>query len=315
MRVLLIFIDGLVVGNRDPATNPCAAYGGDLFARFRDQGASPPEDDREPTFLPLDARLGVPGLPQSATGQTAILTGENAPALLGGRHLSGFPNKALREVLFRASVLRRLREAGRRAVFANAYRPIFFKIPRILRPLVRFSATTYANMAGADGGSLEPFRSFDDLRRGEAVFHDFTNRAARAAGFDDVPLLDPGEAGSVLGRIAAGCDFCLYEHFLTDKAGHACDLRFAVRLLADLDAFVRAAAATLLARDPQALVLVASDHGNIEDLTYSGHTENAAQGLLLGAAGVRARAAPRLRSLVDIAPLVLELVVGGAPPG
>jgi hypothetical protein len=38
----------------------------------------------------LDASLCVPGLPQSATGQAALLTGLNAPELMG-RHIEGFP--------------------------------------------------------------------------------------------------------------------------------------------------------------------------------------------------------------------------------
>ena len=67
-----------------------------------------------------DACLGVPGRPQSATGQTTLLTGENAARALG-RHLLGFPNLALREILTRRSLFRTLATQGRRTAFANAY--------------------------------------------------------------------------------------------------------------------------------------------------------------------------------------------------
>ena len=51
-----------------------------------------------PCCVPLDACLGVPGIPQSATGQTAIFTGVNAAARLG-RHSEGFPGPELRAII------------------------------------------------------------------------------------------------------------------------------------------------------------------------------------------------------------------------
>ena len=40
---------------------------------------------------PVDPKLGVKGIPQSATGQTSLLTGVNAQGVLG-YHKSGYPN-------------------------------------------------------------------------------------------------------------------------------------------------------------------------------------------------------------------------------
>src|SRR6185503_15765345 len=91
----------------------------------------------------VDASLGVPGLPQSATGQTAILTGENGPAIMG-HHLSGFPGPTLRRVLFERSLLKRIRERGRSATFLNAFRPEYFTMPHAQR---RLSATSLATLA------------------------------------------------------------------------------------------------------------------------------------------------------------------------
>ena len=52
-------------------------------------------------LVPTDPRLGIDGRPQSASGQTTILTGINAPGLLG-YHKQGFPNAAMREIIGRA---------------------------------------------------------------------------------------------------------------------------------------------------------------------------------------------------------------------
>src|SRR5512145_901748 len=96
-RIVLFFIDGLGWGPADDVANPTQTYGGDLF-RLPD-----PPADGQPRRLasgawarPIDACLGVDGLPQSATGQTTMLTGVNAAAALG-RHKEGFPGPRLRE--------------------------------------------------------------------------------------------------------------------------------------------------------------------------------------------------------------------------
>ena len=105
MSVLLIFVDGLGIGARGPH-NPLHLLGAEAapLAVF---------DDEEP-LLPFggllartDARLGVEGRPQSASGQTTILTGVNAPAALG-QHKQGFPNERLREIIREHSLFLRL---------------------------------------------------------------------------------------------------------------------------------------------------------------------------------------------------------------
>ena len=68
---------------------------------------------------PLDATLGVEGLPQSGTGQTALLTGENAARLLG-RHQGPFPSPSLRPLLER-SLYAWARRRGLPVLHANAY--------------------------------------------------------------------------------------------------------------------------------------------------------------------------------------------------
>ena len=107
-RRVLIFVDGMGVGLRDGAVNPLAATGGPVFADFLD-GESAPLPAGGVRARP-DTTLGVTGLPQSATGQTTLFTGINAAAHLG-RHLEGFPNAVLRDLLmehsFRAIIIHR----------------------------------------------------------------------------------------------------------------------------------------------------------------------------------------------------------------
>src|SRR6266508_3622239 len=62
-------------------------------------------------FKAIDATLGVMGLPQSGTGQTALLAGVNAAAL-HGRHQPHVPPVALRPLLAERSILRRVIERG-----------------------------------------------------------------------------------------------------------------------------------------------------------------------------------------------------------
>ena len=77
----------------------------------------------------VDACLGVPGLPQSATGQTSLFTGVNAAALLG-EHVTAHPTARLREVIAEHSILKRAVEAGKRAFFANAHSERFWEMVR-----------------------------------------------------------------------------------------------------------------------------------------------------------------------------------------
>ena len=240
---------------------------------------------------PIDAVLGVDGLPQSATGQTTLLTGLNAQGRLG-HHLTGFPNAALRELLLAASLLKQVTDRGLRAAFLNAYRPLFFALPRERQ--LRLSATTVANLAAA-----LPFRTLEDVRAGRAVYHDVTNGELRERGFD-VPALTPEAAGRRLGRAARRHDFTLFEYFRTDQAGHAQDpVRAPRRTRPSGGAAGRTAGGTAAGRcrrgrPAEPLVVLTSDHGNLEDLsTREPHPQSgAADGVGAGAARLLAAAWP-----------------------
>jgi hypothetical protein len=267
---ILIFVDGLGWGPPEAATNPQQAYGGEVF-RFGEVGpalAGPVPAAAGGWARAIDAVLGVPGVPQSATGQTTLLSGVNAQAAIG-RHLTGFPNEALRDILREHSVLRQLSRRGVPARFLNAFRPRFWELSPERQWTL--SATTVANLAAG-----LPFFTLDDVAEGRSIYQDFTNAELIERGFA-VPPLTADQAGAVLARAARdGGGFTLYEYFLSDKAGHTGDAEAIARELVKLDAFVLATLAGLDAElaDGRALVLLTSDHGNLEDATTRRHTAN-----------------------------------------
>ncbi len=210
MGVLLFFIDGLGIGSRGPQNPLDGLEGAAPLAIFRDERL---ETIHDGLIVPTDACLGVEGRPQSASGQTTILTGVNVPARLG-YHKQGFPNSAMLEILREQSIFLQLSRAGIVPVtFANTYTPAFFQNrPRWV------SATTAAMEA-----SGIPFRNITDLKAGRAVFHDFTNALLIERG-EDVDLRTADEAAAVMARDRAENRFTLYEYFITDKAGHLQDV-------------------------------------------------------------------------------------------
>lgn len=289
MSVLLIFIDGIGIGTRGEH-NPLDGLESEFFSIFQGEQPRLPFDG---VMTETDARLGVDGLPQSATGQTAILTGVNAAKLIG-RHLHGYPSPRLKQALAEHSIYKKLIALDRSVTFANAYTRSYLDNP----PRFISATTVAAQTAGVH------LRMLEDLKHGNAVSHDFTNRFLIERGFD-VEICTPEVAGARLARIAAGNDFTLYEHFITDRIGHAQRADLARDHLIDLGRFIRA---VLEASDLSRLtVVLTSDHGNIEDLSTRSHTLNSVATLAFGCA--REHIASRVRSLTDITPAVVEALI------
>ncbi len=286
MAVLLVFVDGLGLGEDDPDKNPVARARVKRLRLLRDRAAPDPTA----TLVPADACLGVPGLPQSATGQTSILAGVNAPAAVG-RHINGYCTKSLAALLDGRSLFSRVKAGGGEVTFANAYTPAFLEnLPRFL------SVSTVASMRAGLA-----FRTLDHLARGEALFHDFTNRLLPERGYS-LPIVRPRIAGARLARLGERHTFTMYEHFLTDRAGHARDMARGVEILEELEEFLDA---VLSAMDLSAhLVVLASDHGNLEDLSTKRHTPNPVPAVFWGAGASEASAA--VRTIADIAPAILR---------
>src|SRR6185312_5266103 len=290
MSVLLFFIDGLGIGTRGPHNPLDGIDGAEPLAIFQAETVSV---ILEGVLVPTDSCLGVEGRPQSASGQTTILTGINAPSLLG-YHKQGFANSALLEILKEHSIFKQLRDAGiEKITFANAYTQRFFdERPRWV------SATT----AAVEAAELS-FRTVEDLKADQAVYQDFSNGLLIARG-EDVGPRTPEKAAEVLAGIVATHRFTLYEYFITDKMGHAQDFNASRLVVQKLAAMIRALL-SFLDLD-RTTVILTSDHGNIEDLSTRNHTLNSVPTLVWGAQ--RHRVASRIKSLADITPSIIEVL-------
>jgi len=290
--VLLFFIDGLGIGTRGPHNPLDNLSNSTPLAVFQNE---PVESFLDGIVVRTDPRLGIDGRPQSASGQTTILTGINAPAAVG-YHKQGFPNKALLEIIGEHSIFRQLKEGGVKPItFANAYTSRFFdERPRWV------SATT----AAVEAAGLS-FRTIEDLRNNVAVFMDYTNRILIERG-EEVAERSEAEAAVALARIVAENRFTLYEYFITDKVGHAQDMGEARSVLTSLARFLRE---TLIKLDlKRTTVILTSDHGNIEDLSSRNHTLHNVPSIVWGAQ--RERVAARIQTLADITPAIVAVLTG-----
>lgn len=300
MSVLLLFLDGVGVGPPDPKRNPLMAaelptlrrlLGGQDLTQL-----ATPVDQEESAFFPCDANLGVEGKPQSASGQAALLTGVNVPAQLGF-HYGPKPNQSIRTLLRDRNLLAELRRRGRRSVLLNAYPPTYFEAVRSGHRI--HSAIPLAfELAGSQLADEEAFR------RGGALSADFTGAGWRTRlGYSNTPLLTPREAGKRMAELAQAADFALFDHWPTDYAGHMGRMQPAVDLLRILDEVLEALAEA--ARRDGLLVVVTSDHGNLEDLHERGHTRNPVPALLIGPRRLREPFVQQMQDLTGFAPALL----------
>lgn len=294
MSVLLVFIDGLGIGEDDPQVNPCANNAFTVLNNVKGSGQTQ-SLPRGGIMVSLEATLGIEGLPQSATGQTTLLTGENAAKVLG-YHKQGFPNKTLRDIIGEKSILKKVTDLGLKAAFINAFRPRFFQY-RTEEIISKLSVTTVANWSAG-----LPFFTLQDIIEKKALYQDFTNVDLVERGFS-MPIYTPRQAGEILASEAQRYDFCLYEYFKTDHAGHAQNMDRAYKEIAKLENFIN----TLLCFIDldQCTLIVTSDHGNIEDLSVRTHTKNSVPAMIWGS-----HLTPdedTLHSLADIVPFILNL--------
>ncbi len=307
MRVLLIFIDGVGLGDATPdnpfilTETPCLRdlLQGNSFTKQTIGFAG-----ERVSLQGLDATLGIEGLPQSATGQASIFTGNNAPRLIGA-HLNGFPNPSLRQLLASQGVFRVLKNEGYRCCFANAYRPQFFDLLRQGLPGDIYSCSTLITHYGA-----LPFYTLNDLQEGKALYMDITNNSLKQMGFQ-VAEISPEEGGRRLAAISRKFDFTLFEYFLSDLAGHLGEKENAARVVKTLDRFLGSVADTIDAADT--LLIVTSDHGNLEDLTNKNHTDSLVPALLIGEVTLRASLALRLQDLTHILPAIRAALAWDSP--
>jgi 2,3-bisphosphoglycerate-independent phosphoglycerate mutase len=287
MKILFIFIDGLGIAALNKDKNPLYYTTTGIFST---RASRLPQGG---ILFPLDATLGIEGLPQSATGQTALYTGLNAPEIIG-KHLTGFPNTTLRKILSERSLFVVLKKFGLHCAFLNAFRPVFFSSPQIFTN-AGLSASSEMNRAAG-----LPFRTLRDIREGKALYHDYTNNELIAKGFE-VPEFDYHKAAKIMTHTIRSYDFMLYEYFLTDKAGHSKNMDAAISEIKKVENLLLEILRHIDFKDT--VVIAVSDHGNIEDISVKTHTYHPA---FMAVWGFEAKKV--ILSLKDVYSFVLEIL-------
>ena len=299
-RAVFVFVDGIGLGADSPAVNPFASGTPEGFLALSGgapwTASAPTLHTARHVIRPIDANLGVEGLPQSGTGQASLFSGENMAAAFG-RHFGPYPPRLARPVLAEKGLFARLVAAGcspEDLAFANAYPDRFF---RYAEARDRWTATTW--LARSAGVRL---RTEADLRAGHALTAEITGAAWREKLGLDTPVLSEEAAAHQLAGIAAEHRLTLFEYYLTDKAGHAREPARAAATLASLGRFAAALTAALPA---DTLLVLTSDHGNLEDLSVRGHTRHPVP---LAARGPGADALASAASLLDVTPTLARLL-------
>jgi hypothetical protein len=290
-KVVLYFIDGLGIGTRTE-NNPLSKIENiEPLAHFQNE-FSPIIFDG--ILVPTDASLGIEGRPQSASGQTTILTGVNAPKFLG-YHKQGFPNEKLRNVIAENSIFLQLKNLEIEPnLFANAYTKQYFE--------THYKRWKSATTCAVEAAEMN-FRMIPDLLGGFAVSHDFTNEFLRERGID-VPLWTAVEAGKILAKLVESNRFTLYEHFITDKIGHDQNFEWAKNHLPKLAEMIRTVLENINLETTT--FILTSDHGNIEDLSVRNHTLNKVPTIIWGRK--RREIAKQINDLADITPAIISLL-------
>lgn len=302
MKLLFIFLDGIGLGKNDPDTNPLARAempnlkalleGGLLLA------GSAPFSGVHATLLAIDPAVGVEGLPQSATGQAMLLTGVNISAAIG-YHYGPKPNSEVAAHLRNGTLFSHFASAGKKAALLNAYPPRYFDG-------IDTGKRIYSSipMAVTNAG-IELFKQ-EDLFAGRALSADFTGEGWRdMLGIPETPVLSPHQAGRKLASLARGFDFSLFEYWASDYAGHKQQMDTAVRLMESFDEVL---GGLMEAMDDELLVLVTSDHGNMEDMSTRRHTDAHVPALVIGNKTAREEFTRGMTNITHIAPAIWKLV-------
>lgn len=301
-KFLFLFMDGLGLGANDPDLNPLAlAEMPNLQALLDGRKLlveAAPLTNQRATLLALDAGLGVPGLPQSATGQATLVTGKNIPQLIG-EHYGPKPNQPIRQLIAQGTLFSQLHQRGLRTTLLNAYPEGYFQA-------IESGKRLYSAIPLAVTEAGLPLKTTQDLKNGRAFSADFTGQGWRQhLGYEDIPLLGTHQAGEHLAALAASYDFAFFEYWISDFAGHRQDKSEAVKLM---ETFDQVLGGLLHAWDHQnGLIFITSDHGNIEDLSTRRHTLNPVPGLMIGAAHLREAFSADLHDLTGVAPAILRM--------
>ena len=304
MRVLFLFLDGIGLGENNQGINPFAnAQMPNLNALLDGRSLfreSAPFVGELATLLGIDPAVGVDGLPQSATGQAILLTGVNIPSELG-YHYGPKPNPEVAAYLKNGSLFSRFTQAGKKSALLNAYPPRYFDGIDSGRRL-------YSSIPLAVTNAGLPLFKEDALYAGTAISADFTGDGWRSMlGFPDAPVMNASQAGHKLAELSKQYDFSLFEYWASDYAGHKQQMETAVSLMETFDGVL---GGLVEAWDDNGLIIVTSDHGNMEDLSTRKHTDAHVPALVIGNKAARDEFTRDMKDLTHVAPAIWRTVTG-----
>jgi 2,3-bisphosphoglycerate-independent phosphoglycerate mutase len=304
-RILFLFLDGVGLGSDNRDSNPFVAANmptiKTLLGGQRLLASAAPYEGNIATLLAVDARLGIDGKPQSATGQATLLTGCNVPKLIGS-HYGPKPNPPIAEILKENNLFIEVKKRGGTAALLNAFPPGYFETIRSGRRLYS-SITLAVKTAGLD------LMTAEDLQSHRALSADFTGAGWVAQpDFPPAPVYTPLEAGALLADLSLDYHLAWFDFWPTDYAGHRGTRSQAAAMLESFDAVLDGLVENWESRED--LIVITSDHGNLENLDQRGHTLNPVPALLIGPKKLRRDFAGGLKDLTDFAPAVLHTIFG-----
>jgi hypothetical protein len=321
MKVLFIFLDGIGLGENNPETNPLArAKMPNLNALLDGRSLvkeSAPFDGKHASLIAIDPAVGVDGLPQSATGQAMLLTGKNISAELG-YHYGPKPNPEVAAYLNGETIFSKCVAAGKKAALLNAYPPRYFHG-------IDSGKRLYSSIPLAVTNAGLALFKYEDLVAGRALSADFTGDGWRTfLGFPDAPLMGARDAGRKLISLAMDYDFSFFEYWASDYAGHKQQMETAVGLMETFDGVLGGVMEALREErgktkegvesrkwKEELLILVTSDHGNMEDVSTRKHTGAHVPALVIGSKSAREEFTRGMTDLTHIAPAIWRMVEDG----
>lgn len=303
MKLLFLFLDGIGLGEDNPETNPFVRanmpYLESLLGNKKLIKSSAPIENDQVSLLGVDPNLGVKGLPQSATGQAVLLTGINIPKELG-YHYGPKPNPEVAQFLEDDTIFHKVIKANKKTALLNAYPPRYFDG-------IDSGKRLYSSIPlGLTNAGISLF-THEDYFAGKALSADFTGQGWHDfLNFPNAPLFDSHTAGVKLAELAKNYDFAFFEYWASDYAGHKQDMDSAVSQLEIFDGVLSGLLSTWRSED--GLILLTSDHGNMEDLSTRKHTANQVPLLLFGDKGLR-KEFNQIKQLTEIAPAIAKFLI------
>jgi len=324
MSILFLFLDGVGLGENDVNKNPFSSAHTPTLDRLLSGkkllSDSVPHQSSICSLLGIDAQMGVAGLPQSATSQATLVTGINFAKRLG-YHYGPKPNPEISSYftatepsqtqisifnptakLSNTSIFSRLIQSHYKVSLLNAYPDIYFNginSNRHIHSVIPLAA----NSAGVT------LFNQDDLFLGKALSADFTGQGWHDhLDLPQTPILNPFQAGEKLSSLSRVYDFSFFEFWESDYIGHKQDFPKACHMIEIFDLVLDGLLNNWDFEND--VILITSDHGNLEDLSTRKHTINQVPALLIGNPTYQQLFFQKVKSIGDITPVIIDLFSG-----